>query len=113
MFKPLPQSVTNAQYAFLAKVEGLLPTNDELNNWLITLPVSSIEREQIRALGPLANWTAQPYAWSFREYVTDRRALLMVDYMAEHLSIEDYAAWVDFHGQGEGKILRVLATRPQ
>lgn len=111
MSTPLSERISTAQHGFLALVEGMQPTVEELNNWLITLTVSPAEREQLRALGPLANWTALPRAWSFREFITDRRAVFMVDYMAEHLSSEDYAAWVDFHGKGEGKVLRILASR--
>ena len=112
MLEPLPQSIIDASQGFLALVDGLQPTSEELNNWLITLAVTPAEREQLRSMGPLANWSAQPHAWSFREFVTDRRGLFMVDYMAENLSSEDYSKWVDFHGRGEGTVLRALAKRP-
>ena len=83
--------------AYIDLVEHLVPTVDELNDWLPTLrDVAPAELEELRALGPRANWSAEPYAWGFRHYVTERRRVLLEEYMAKHLSAADFTAWVDF-----------------
>lgn len=91
--------IANTQRAYIDLVEHLVPTSDELNDWLPTLcDMAPAELEELRALGPRANWSAEPYAGVFRHYVTERRRVLLEDYMAEHLSAADFAAWVDYFG---------------
>ncbi|WP_046243214.1 hypothetical protein [Hymenobacter terrenus] len=81
--------------AYIDFVEHLVPTVDALNDWLPTLrDVAPAHLEKLRALGPRANWSAEPYAGVFRHYVTERRRVLLEDYMAEHLSAADFAEWV-------------------
>lgn len=64
-----------------------MPTADELNDWLPTLrDVAPAQLDELRALGPRANWSAEPYALVFRHYVTERRRVLIEEYMAEHCS---------------------------
>lgn len=88
--------IIKTQRAYDALVEHLVPTVDELNAWLPTLrDVAPAELEELRALGPRANWSAEPYAWVFRHYVTEQRRVLREDYMADHLSAADFAEWVD------------------
>jgi hypothetical protein len=87
--------INKTQRAYLDLVEHLVPTADELNDWLPTLrDVAPAELEELRALGPRANWSAAPYAGVFRQYVTERRRMLLEDYMTEHLSAADFAEWV-------------------
>jgi len=91
------ERIIKAQRAYDALVEHLVPTVDELNDWLPTLrDVAPAELEELRALGPRANWSASPYDEAFRHYVTERRRVLREDYMAEHLSAADFAEWVSF-----------------
>ncbi|SFQ84168.1 hypothetical protein [Hymenobacter arizonensis] len=91
------EHIAKTQRAYLDLVEHLVPTSDELNDWLPTLrDVAPAHLEELRALGPRANWSAEPYALVFRHYVTERRRVLLEDYMAEHLSAADFAEWVDF-----------------
>ena len=89
--------IIKTQRAYLDLVEHLVPTSDELNDWLPTLrDVAPAHLDELRALGPLANWSAEPYAGVFRHYVTERRRVLIEEYMAEHLSAADFAKWVGF-----------------
>lgn len=92
------EHIAKTQRAYLDLVERLVPTADELNDWLPTLrDVAPAQLDELRALGPRANWSAEPYALVFRHYVTERRRVLLEDYMAEHLSAADFAAWVDYY----------------
>jgi hypothetical protein len=111
MPKPLPQSVSNAIHAFLIMVEGVVPTPEELESWLVELDINPAQREELRVLGPLTNWTEKTHYWSFREYITARRSTRIVDYMAEHLNSDDFTVWVDFVGLGGDKLLRILSMR--
>jgi len=91
------ERIAKAQRAYLDLVEHLVPTADELNDWLPTLrDVAPAQLDELRALGPRANWSAEPYALVFRHYVTERRKVLLEEHMAEHLSAADFAEWVDF-----------------
>ena len=86
--------ITKTQRAYLDLVEHLVPTSAELNDWLPTLrDVSPAHLEELRELGPRANWSGE-YGWPFRHYVTERRRVLIEEYMAKHLSAADFAEWV-------------------
>jgi hypothetical protein len=92
------EHIANTQRAYLDLVEHLVPTSAELNDWLSTLcDVAPAQLNKLRVMGPRANWSAEPYALVFRHYVTERRRVLLEDYMAEHLSTADFAAWVDYY----------------
>ena len=91
---PLSEHVANTQRAYNNLVEHLVPTSAELNDWLPTLrDVAPAHLEELRELGPRANWSGE-HAGQFRHYVTERRRVLIEEYMAEHLSAADFAEWV-------------------
>ena len=117
-----PQTVLNidqASRAYFRLVATQVPTDAELTNWLAKLATTGVGPavcEELRRMGPVANWSAEPYFISFRDYVAEHRCLEMVDYLAEHLSADDFTAWVDFHSDEDGnpkQVLRVLARRPE
>lgn len=86
--------IIKTQRAYNALVEHLVPTVDELNDWLPTLrDVAPAHLEALRELGPRAIWSGE-HAAQFRHYVTERRRVLIEEYMAEHLSAADFAEWV-------------------
>lgn len=106
------QNIYNASQAYFQLVASQIPTEAELTVWLdklASLDISQAVREELRSMGPVPNWSAEPYYSSFRGFVAEHRNLQMVDYLAEHLSPPDFAAWVDFHG--DGPILGILAAR--
>jgi predicted metalloprotease len=83
--------ITKTQRAYIDLVEHLVPTVDELNDWLPTLrDVAPAQLDELRALGPRVNWSAEAYAGVFRHYVTERRHVLIEEYMAEYLSAADF-----------------------
>ena len=91
---PLSEHVANTHRAYNTLVEHLVPTSAELNDWLPTLRnVAPARLEELRELGPRANWSGE-YGWPFRHFVTERRRVFIEEYMAEHLSAADFAEWV-------------------
>lgn len=111
-------NIDQASRAYFQLVATQVPTEAELTNWLAKLAstgVSPTVCENLRLLGPVANWGVEPYCISFRDYVAENRRLEMVDYLAEHLSAFDFSAWVDFHSGKDGgpnEVLRALSRRP-
>ena len=103
------QNIHLASQAYFRLVASQIPTEAEMTGWLDTLHISQAVREELRLLGPVANWSAEPYSSTYRTYVANHRSLHMVDYLAEHLSATDYAAWVEVIGNGP--ILEILAKR--
>ena len=53
-----------------------------MTGWLDTLHISQAVCEELRLLGPVANWSAEPYSSTYRTYVANHRSLHMVDYLA-------------------------------
>lgn len=104
-------NIDQASRAYFRLVAEQVPTAAELTGWLATLDslhISRAECERLRSLGPVANWSAEPYYISFRGYVAENRCLEMVHYLAEHLSAADFTAWVDFHTAKDGELSEVL-----
>jgi hypothetical protein len=113
------QNIHTASQAYFRLVAEQVPTEAELTAWLARMAAANVSRtecEHLRSLGPVANWSAEPHYISFRGYVAENRCLEMVNYLAEHLSMADFAAWVDFHTGKDGEpkeVLRVLSKRPE
>lgn len=77
-------------------VASLRPTQDELDGWLDTMSLPVSKRKEIQRQGPPADWNiSRPYTAKFRDYMLNQRKLQLVEYMAEHLSPEDYFSWLD------------------
>lgn len=99
------------QIAYMNSIDALEPTPAEFNAWLPTLE-SPVEREEARALGRLGNWAVTaPFLASFRQFISEHRRLLIEDYMAEHLSVQQFAEWVRFHGREDGGLLDQMTAR--
>ncbi len=57
-------NIDQASRAYFRLVAEQVPTTAELTGWLARLAsvnISRVECERLRSLGPVANWSAEPY----------------------------------------------------
>jgi len=86
---PLSPALALAQHAYDQQAANFQPTEAEFETWVRTLP-TPVQR-LTRQAGLKAMW-AMPL---FRRFVLEARGHRCVDFMAEHLSGEDFRRWVD------------------
>jgi hypothetical protein len=78
-----------AQHAYDQQAADLQPTDAEFSAWLRTLPRSARKAAQRAGVGLMWDMPL------FRRFVLEARGHRYADFMAEHLSEEEFMRWVD------------------